>query len=375
VKSSPERVELVAALDHLDEVFRGIKPPADPGGCDFCWPNGWDVLLGPVAEVSEDDLVSFAMEGPDHWDAYSTMLRRFFPRIARLLADGQLHVDAGWVLSHLTDAEWTTWDQEEQRAVGEYLDAIFRKILSEKPQGDLDGQEILGVVSAATGDVEPWLGVWDRLPGTAKWSHVPALVRMRPRVHSDADWLFPADGIRNDGRWPAGAAAAIKAWLLRPKIEEELFALLEDKDPFAEDALQELEQMRASEGDVYVRELRSRAGKTALQRIAGAFVRGYEGEIAPTPDGYTIWNDTARVKRHLALTAPVTAKQLSDIAALRNDLTVDDATAVISGILSPETHKHHRAALGESRKQYEEFVVESLVSSLLEQTEEEQASD
>jgi hypothetical protein len=333
------------------------------------------VLLGPVAEVSEDDLVSFAMEGPDHWDAYSTMLRRFFPRIARLLANGQLHVDAGWVLSHLADAEWTTWDQVEQGAVREYLDAIFRKILSEKPQGDLDGQEILAGVSAATGDVEPWLEVWDSLPGTAKWSHVPALVRMRPRVHSDSDWLFPADGIRNDGWWPAGAAAAIKAWLLRPKIEEEMFAFLEeDKDPFA-DAIQKLEQMRASEGDVYIHQLRSRAGKTALQRIGGVFVQGYEGEIAPTPDGYTIWNDTTLVKRHLALTAPVTAKHLSGIAALRNDMTVDEATAVISEILSPETYKHHRAELGESRKQYEEFVVESLVSSLLEQIGDEQASD
>jgi hypothetical protein len=65
VESSPEQVELLTALDHLDEVFRGIEPPADPGGCDFCWPNGWDVLLGPVVEVPEGDLVSFAMEGPD----------------------------------------------------------------------------------------------------------------------------------------------------------------------------------------------------------------------------------------------------------------------------------------------------------------------
>jgi len=198
---------------------------------------------------------------------------------------------------------------------------------------------------------------------------------MRPRVHSDPDWLFPADGIRNDGWWPAGAAEAIKAWLLRPEIEEEMLALLEDEDPFAEEALQELEKMRASVDDEYVRDLRFRAGKTALQRIAGIFFRGYEGEITPTPDGYAIWNDTARMKGHLAMTAPTTAKHLCEIAALRNDLTVDEAAATIVEALSPEVHKQHREGLGESREQYEEFVIEGLVSSLLEQRQGERASD
>ena len=364
MKSSPERVELVATLDHLDEIFRDIEPPEDPGGCDFCWPDGWDLLLGPVVEVPERDLVSFAMEGPDHWDAYSTMLRRLFPRIARMLADGQLHVDAGWVLSHLADAKWTTWDRVEQKAVREYLDAIFRKILSEKPQGDLHGEEILAGVSAATGDVEPWLEVWDRLPGVAKWTHIPGLVRTRPRVHSETDWLL--DNKRNDGWWPAGAAAPIKAWLLRPKVEEVLVALVGANDPFADGALQELERMRAPGDEMYVRELRFRTGKKALQRIVSVFVQGYEGAILPTPDGHTIWNDSARVTRKIALTAPVTAQQLSEIAALRNELTVDEAAATISETLSPEIHKQHREELGESRKQYEEFLIGSLVFTLLE---------
>lgn len=125
--------------------------------------------------------------------------------------------------------------------------------------------------------------------------------------------------------------------------------------------------MRASEDAVYVRELRFRAGKTALERIGGVFVRGYEGEIPPTPDGYTIWNDPARVKHHIALTAPVTVRHLSEMAALRNDLTVDEATVTISEILSPEIHKQRRTELGESRNQYEDFVIGNLVSSLLEE--------
>lgn len=204
---SPEAQRLTLSLDLLDEAFWDVQLPPDLGGCDYCWSDGWDSLRSPVDEVPYDDLVTFAMEGPDHWGAYTPMLQRLFPRIARLLANRELHVDAAWVFNHLKDAKWQDWRSEEQAAVAEFLDAMFRKTLSEEPTDELNGGEILEAVAAATGDVNPWLDVWDELPVELTGQHLESVRRRKPH-NGYSGW------------WPSGSDAQLEAWL--PRAESRL---------------------------------------------------------------------------------------------------------------------------------------------------------
>lgn len=200
--SSVEAQRLALALDRLDEVFRDVELPLNLEGCDYCWSDGWDSLRLPINDVPYEDLVGFAMEGPDHWGAYTPMLQRLFPRIARLLANGELHVDAPWVFNHLEEAKWQEWQSEERAAVTEFLDAIFRKTLSEDPTDGLDGGEMLEAVAAATGDVSFWLQVWDELPAERTGPHLESVRRRRPnRGHP--------------GWWPRGSDEQLETWLQR----------------------------------------------------------------------------------------------------------------------------------------------------------------
>ena len=197
---SPEADRLAGSLDRLDHVFMDVELPSELGGCTYCWPEGWDSLLLPINDVPYDDLVSFAMEGSDHWDQYPPMLRRMFPRIARQLSNGTLHVSAPWVLSHLAEAKWQEWRPDERAAIAEFLDAFFKVTLSREPTSELDGGEVLEGVSAATGDVGPWLVVWDGLPVERTARHLPFVRRQRP--HRGAP-----------GWWPRGSEEQLEEWL------------------------------------------------------------------------------------------------------------------------------------------------------------------
>jgi hypothetical protein len=205
--SSPEAQRLASSLDRLDQVFQDVELPSDLEGCDYCWSDGSDSLRLPIYDVPYDDLVSFAMEGSDHWGAYASMLRRLLPRIARTLAEGTLYVDAAWVLSHLADAHWQEWKLHERAAVAEFLDAFFQKTLAEDPTSDLNGGEILEAVAAATGDVGPWLVEWDEISIERTGQHLEWVRRRRPhRGHS--------------GWWPRNSEAQLDDWL--PRAERRL---------------------------------------------------------------------------------------------------------------------------------------------------------
>jgi hypothetical protein len=205
--SSPEAQRLVSSLDRLYEAFRDVELPSDLKGCDYCWSDGWDSLRLPIGDVPYDDLVSFAMEGSDHWDPYAPMLRRLFPRMARQLVEGTLYVDAAWVLSHLADAQWQEWRPDERTAIAEFLDSFFEKTLSEEPTSNLNGGETLEAVAAATGDVGPWLEEWDELPAEMTGQHLEWVRRRRPH-RGNAGW------------WPRGSEAQLDDWL--PQAERRL---------------------------------------------------------------------------------------------------------------------------------------------------------
>lgn len=360
-----ERQNLADALDRLDEVFRQVEIPSDIDGCTYCWPNGWEELLLPADEVPYDSIVSYSMEGEDHWTPYAPILRHLFPRIARLLGEGHLHVHAGRVLSHLRGAEWQQRAPAERDAVEEFFDAIYRKTLSEDPSGDLDGNEILCGVAAATWDIVPWLSVWDEMPPEHAARHLPKLIRMRPLVRSRSQWYQAARDERLEGWWPRGSAVPLRAWLSRPIIEEQLFELLgADPDPRIEEAIHALELLRIPEDEEGLSILRFQNGRAVLRRHVGMWVDRHEKRVTADPQN---WSSEDGHRPHLATLAKAVATHLVEFGSLRSDLTPDQAADIFFVVGVEPTYRALREDRERSEQECRELLAKMLEHALLEE--------
>ncbi|MFC5287875.1 hypothetical protein ACFPM7_12505 [Actinokineospora guangxiensis] len=106
-------------------------------------------------------------------------------------------LDAGALLSKLPDNEWRTWPVEEQRAVEEYLDAVWQALLAEYPARTgafTDSTAFLAAAADARMDVSGYLTRWDSTHGQAADRHLAELVGaftfVRRKSTAVQDWLL-----------------------------------------------------------------------------------------------------------------------------------------------------------------------------------------
>lgn len=92
--------------------------------------------------------------------------RHFLPRIAELISSGQAGgsygVDLDMVGNKLAYAKWRAWPDEEQRAIEEWLLALWGAHVEERsadPEWDPESAMLRSLVRI-TGDDEVYLRVW-----------------------------------------------------------------------------------------------------------------------------------------------------------------------------------------------------------------------
>lgn len=109
-------------LAQLGQVFAPYPRRAVLDGCPHCRTS---------TSVDEHDLFSLTIRlgntVGDREDVKSLLPLLF----ERLVTSNDL--DPGIVLSKLTQEQWRTWPPVEQRAIEEYLDAVWRSLLAEFP--------------------------------------------------------------------------------------------------------------------------------------------------------------------------------------------------------------------------------------------------
>jgi hypothetical protein len=213
---------LAQAVERLYETLQVERLPAVLSGCTLCFTEADEEALRlPPRQVTRDALAQFVGSPSDHYDEYSTVLRRLFPAVADALAAGELHVDAGLTLSRLQEAEWDAWPPAERAAVVDFLQALYVDVLTHRPPKPGEGlfaEELLSGVASATGTLTPWLDVWNSLDHHRTAAHLVSVVNMQGEELLDPD----ADLY---GWWPEGAAVPLRRWLCQDWIEQELLRL------------------------------------------------------------------------------------------------------------------------------------------------------
>ncbi|WP_406863800.1 hypothetical protein [Streptomyces solicamelliae] len=166
----------MTALDTLDHAFAS-EEPFPVTGCTYCYgERGLAELSGPLHLVTDDLVASVAGEGPDHWDDFPRLYRRFVPRIIRPLVTGRLHVEPELVASRLVQAGWTTWDPPLAQALRDVWSAWWRRTLHVHP-GPIPVRDVLSVVTVATDRLRPWLDTWTETGTPAADAQLADLVR------------------------------------------------------------------------------------------------------------------------------------------------------------------------------------------------------
>ncbi|MGJ5891633.1 hypothetical protein ACSCBZ_06800 [Streptomyces niveiscabiei] len=155
---SPQQ-ELRSVLDALDEAFAG-EEAFRVEGCTYCYAERDFVELSGAVELIPEDLVSaVSSEVADHWADFPRLYRRLTPRILRGVVTGRLHTDTELIATRLLEASWAAWDPPLVAAVREVWVAWWRATLATHP-GAARPRKVLALVTAATGELRPWLDAW-----------------------------------------------------------------------------------------------------------------------------------------------------------------------------------------------------------------------
>lgn len=201
---------LATALARLDRAFAPYPRRAVLDGCPHC---------RPATPVDEDDLFSLTLRlGGTVGDRED--VKSLLPLLLeRMVTSGEL--DGGVVLSMLAREQWRTWPPAEQRAIDDYLDAVWRSLLTESPSrigAFPDAAAFLDAAAAAGEGIERFLAVWDTVLVPAADRHLALLV-------NEHDFTDPR-------------RSAITAWLCREAMRDRLLTAFErDHDAAGADDL------------------------------------------------------------------------------------------------------------------------------------------
>lgn len=191
--------DLVAVLARLDEVFGAYPRRAVLEGCPHCRPE---------TPVDENHLYSLTLHLGGTVGSRDDVKSLLPLLLERMVTSAEL--DGGIVLSKLPKERWRDWPRDEQRAIDDYLDAVWRSLLSHFPSrvGAFPDAAAFLTAAAMTGDdPDRYLAVWDATHGTAADRHLAHLV--------------------NDHDFAGARRGALTAWLCREHMSDRLLSAFE----------------------------------------------------------------------------------------------------------------------------------------------------
>lgn len=221
----PGPVDLTGALEALYEAFGRYAYRASMPACAHCVSDDDLLALGrqPLAQLPPPLLGRYTIKAVSTWGEVRDF-KWLLPRLAELLARGQLPVPADALTAKLKRASWHDWPEAEHLAIRGFLHAWWHDGLCGEPEAAEVVKGRLPAVAAAESDLTHYLTHWHSCLGCddkplrlTALAHVRELVchsRFRPDVPATLERLF----------WePAGPAAAqTSAWLTSPDLAEEL---------------------------------------------------------------------------------------------------------------------------------------------------------
>jgi hypothetical protein len=228
--AAPREAGVEGAIEALYDVFALYTYRASMPACAHCVSDEDLLALGsrPLRRLPAPLLGRYAIKAVSTWGEVSD-LKWLLPRLAQLLARGQLPVPAGTLTAKLTRADWHAWPTVERSAVRDFLCEWWLEGLCSAPDSGVVVTSRLAAIASAEPDLASYLVGWqDALAGdgTRRFTAVHHLLelvcnsRFRPDLPASLATLF----------WePAGPAAAqTSAWLTSPDLAGELDRALYD---------------------------------------------------------------------------------------------------------------------------------------------------
>ncbi|MFI6266597.1 hypothetical protein [Micromonospora sp. NPDC051006] len=149
------------AVGQLYAAFGRHPRPTRMAHCQHCvHPDEVVALLGaPLRALAARQLCRYAGKAVTTWGDLAD-LRYFLPRLLELLAAGRLDdpLVPGKLLRTIGE-HWRSWPTDEQQAIEAYLDAWWRRTLSDFP-APVEVTDVLAAIGATGMDLRPYLSTW-----------------------------------------------------------------------------------------------------------------------------------------------------------------------------------------------------------------------
>ena len=154
---------LAKAIEALYHVFGRYPLVQHVEGCSCCVSASDEdrLHIKSLRNITADELHRYAFKAMTTWGTTEDF-KHFLPRLFELVTAEESitdEIDAEVLFGKLTYAKWLRWPLQEQKAVKDYLDALWLFLLSLPPDVvTLDG--FVCAYGQAVDDLAPYLEVW-----------------------------------------------------------------------------------------------------------------------------------------------------------------------------------------------------------------------
>jgi hypothetical protein len=212
---------ITSAVRELYRVFAPYRSSAHPIGCPCCV-NAGDVSVlfsRPLEHLSADDLRRFSRKVLTTWGDVRDF-KHFLPRMLELpVVDFAAPVECDGVFLKLATAKWREWATVERAAVEGYIQAIWRRCITDD-ESVFHLDEWLGSFAIAGVNLEPFLQQWEQ----CRWA--PGYEKLREFIDANTLALIRKRTL-SGGFWNAEPAAQIAEWLLSEGLTARLNVIFE----------------------------------------------------------------------------------------------------------------------------------------------------
>ncbi|MBK8416768.1 MAG: hypothetical protein IPL22_20985 [Bacteroidetes bacterium] len=182
-----------------------------------------------LRELTDEDLSVFAGKVILTWGDENDF-RFYLPRMLELTAEFKTPYDIWILYSRLEDANWETWDFNEQKAINDFTIELWNNLLNDNSEkAEMEFKDYFHVVACFYYDFSQMLDVWEANENFASVKHLANYILEERQNIFDNNFINSQ--VKNTKN-----VEQFKAWLTSDKIIEKIVKAFYDneKSEFAE---------------------------------------------------------------------------------------------------------------------------------------------
>lgn len=178
---------LTDSIETLYRVFSCYPRPIQLQGCPCCTDAEVSRVLSsrPLRTLTASEISHYAFKALSTWGTLNDF-RYFLPRIFELMALEQLDCDTEVILGKLGYANWTDWPADEQKAVWEFVMALWVQYIRSDDIWHADA--VICGFSRSTSDISLLLTTADSLAPDFRSAYISEFARCDRQRLTNSFW-------------------------------------------------------------------------------------------------------------------------------------------------------------------------------------------